>query len=81
MRRIRTSAESTFGTGRNTLRDIGRTTSTSQASWTSTEGIPYAFVPGFAASRPAISRCTIKHHSSVSGNSSIVFRMAGVATP
>ena len=35
-----TSTESTFGTGWNTVREIGRSTFTSQASWASTLGTP-----------------------------------------
>ena len=35
-----TSTESTRGTGRNTVRDTGRSTRTSQASWASTDGTP-----------------------------------------
>ena len=42
-RRVRpTSTESTFGTGWKTVRETGRRTRTSQASWASTEGTPYA---------------------------------------
>ncbi len=36
----RRSTESTFGTGRNTVRATGRSTLTSQASWASTDGTP-----------------------------------------
>ena len=39
-RRSPSSTESTFGTGRNTVREMGRSTFTSQASWDNTEGTP-----------------------------------------
>ena len=39
-RRRPTSTESTFGTGWKTLRDTGRSTRTSHASWASTDGAP-----------------------------------------
>ena len=39
-RRSPSSTESTLGTGRNTLRDTGRSTLTSQANWASTDGTP-----------------------------------------
>jgi len=40
MRVMPISAESTLGTGTNTVRAIGRSTRTSQASWQSTLGTP-----------------------------------------
>ena len=63
MRRKATSAESTFGRGRNTSRDTGWRPVRSVASWTSTETAPYAFVDGRAKNRSATSRCTITHQA------------------
>ena len=76
-RRKATSAESTFGSGANTLRDTGRRPSRSQASCTSTDTAPYAFVPGLAKSRSAISRCTITQKRSIVGSARMI---TGVAT-
>ena len=52
------------GTGRNTVRATGRSTLTSHASWASTDGAPYAGVPGAAASRSPTSRWTMTTHDS-----------------
>ena len=62
MRRNATSAESTFGGGRKTVRETGWSAGPrASASWTSTETAPYAFVDGAAKKRSATSRCTITH--------------------
>ena len=63
VRRNATSAESTFGGGRNTVRATGWKPVRSAASCTSTDTAPYAFVEGEAKNRSATSRCTITHHS------------------
>ena len=80
-RRSSTSTESTFGTGKNTVRETGRTTLTSHASWASTLGTPYAAVPGEAARRSPTSRCTIATQRLTLGNSAIVRRLAVAAMP
>ena len=77
-RRNATSIESTFGWGTNTLRDTARAPVRSQASWTSTDTAPYAFVPGTAKRRSPISRCTITQKRSITGSARIT---TGVATP
>ncbi len=72
VRTIFTNTESTFGTGRNTVRGIALTTFTSPASCASTELTPYAPPPGAAASRSPTSRCTITNHKATLSSSSIV---------
>ena len=79
MRRNATSAESTFGRGRNTSRETGWKPVRSVASCTSTETAPYAFVDGCAKKRSATSRCTITHQSS-SCSSARLSATIGVAT-
>ena len=80
MRRNATSAESTFGRGRNTVRETGWKPVRSAASWTRTETAPYAFVLGSAKKRSATSRCTITHQSSTLGRPSRLSTTSGVAT-
>ena len=55
------------GTGRKTVRATGRSTSTSHASWVSTERTPLARVPGGAASRSPTSRWTITTQRETAG--------------
>ncbi len=63
------------------MRATGRSTRTSHASWASTDGVPYAELPGDAASRSPTSRCTITTQLSTLGSSSIVRRMKVAAMP
>src|SRR5688572_8341594 len=80
VRRNATSAESTFGRGRNTVRATGWNPVRSAASWTSTETAPYAFVPGEAKKRSATSRWTITVHRPTLGSPSRLSATIGVAT-
>ena len=68
-----TSAESTFGGGRNTVRAIAWNPVRRALSRISTETAPYAFVPGSAKKRSATSRCTITHQLTTVG---IVVRLS-----
>ena len=61
IRRNATSAESTFGRGRNTSRDTGWKPVRSAASCTSTETAPYAFVDGLR--EEAIRDLALHHHA------------------
>ena len=79
-RRKATSAESTFGGGRKTVRETGWKPVRSAASWTSTETAPYAFVPGAAKKRSATSRWTMTHQRSIAGRPSRLSTTIGVAT-
>ena len=79
-RRNATSAESTFGGGRKTVRATGWKPVRRAASWTSTETAPYAFVDGSAKKRSATSRCTITHQSSMPGSPVRLSATIGVAT-
>jgi hypothetical protein len=63
------------------LRDTPRSTRTSQASWASTDGMPYAPLPAAAANRSPTSFCTIATHVVTPGSSSIVRRIAPAAIP
>ena len=81
MRRSPTSTESTFGTGANTERETARSTCTSQASCASTDGTPYAPLPGAAAKRSPTSFWTMPTHSPTCSSSSIVRRIAPAAMP
>ncbi len=78
-RRNATSAESTFGWGRKTVRETAWKPVRSAASWMSTETAPYAFVPGAAKKRSATSRWTITHQSSTLGRPSRLSTTSGVA--
>ena len=64
---MRTSAESTLGFGKNTFGPTRPTTSALAQYATFTDGMPYAFVPGDAASRSPTSRCTITSMRSIAG--------------
>src|SRR5579884_3708080 len=79
-RRNATSAESTFGAGRNALRATGWKPLRSHTSCTSTETAPYALVAGLANRRSATSRCTITHHRRICGRPSMLSTRIGVAT-
>src|SRR5262249_6966758 len=78
-RRNATSAESTFGRGRNTSRETAWKPVRSATSCTSTETAPYAFVPCCAKKRSATSRCTITHQESTVGARSRLSTTSGVA--
>ena len=80
-RRRPTRTESTFGTGWNTLRETGRMTRTSHASCASTDGAPYAALPGRAASRSPTSRWTIATCVVTAGSDSTTRRITVAATP
>src|SRR4051812_40857024 len=80
VRRKATSAESTFGWGRKTVRETAWEPVRSAASWTSTETAPYSFVPGCAKNLSATSRCTITHQSRRLGSPSRLSTTSGVAT-
>ena len=67
MRSKATSAESTLGGGRKTLRDTGWKPVRRASSCTSTDTAPYAFVDGRAKKRSATSRCTITHQAATDG--------------
>src|SRR5262245_37146043 len=79
-RRNATSAESTLGGGRKTVRETGWKPVRSVASWTSTETAPYAFVLGRAKSRSATSRWTITVQWPTLGRPSRLSTISGVAT-
>ena len=74
-----TSADSTFGGGRKTVRETGWKPVRTAWSRTSTETAPYAFVPGWAKKRSATSRCTITHHDPSLGERVRVSATSGVA--
>ena len=61
MRRKATSAESTFGGGRKTVRETGWKPVRRAASWTSTETAPYAFVEGVG--EEAVGDLALHHHT------------------
>ena len=61
MRRKATSAESTFGCGRKTVRETAWNPVRSAASWTSTETAPYSFVPGCA--KNLLGDLPLHHHA------------------
>ena len=69
-RRMATSAESTFGRGRNTDGGTRPTIAASAQYATLTLTAPYALVPGPAASRSPTSACTMTSMRSTKGSSS-----------
>ena len=79
-RRKATSAESTFGGGRNTVRETGWKPVRSAASCTSTETAPYAFVLG--PREQAVGDLALHHHApgSTLGSPSRLSTTSGVAT-
>src|SRR5439155_18119435 len=80
VRRKATSAESTFGRGRNTVGGTGWKPVRSATSCTRTDTAPYALVEGEAKRRSATSRCTITVQSSIPGRRSRLSAINGVAT-
>ena len=75
-----TSPESTLGAGQNTerLTEPARRTSANQAAFT--EGTPYTFEPGGAASRSATSACTMTRPCSSDGSSASRWSSTGTET-
>ena len=67
-RTMDTSPESTLGTGQNTLGGTVPTRVVAAYQDIFTEGIPYVFDPGPAASRSATSACTITSPCRQPGN-------------
>ena len=79
-RRNPTSTESTFGGGTKTVRETRWVPVRSQASCVSTDGAPYAPVPGCAKSRSPSSRWIITAQRSTVGMPCRDSMMSGVAT-
>jgi hypothetical protein len=77
---MRTRADSTRGFGRNTFGPTSPTISASAQYATFTDGMPYALVPGEAASRSPTSRCTITSKLVIAGTASSTSSTNGVAT-
>ena len=79
-RRNATSAESTFGGGRKTVRETGWKPVRSAASWRRTETAPYAFVPG--RGEETVGDLALDHddQSSRLGSPSRLSTTSGVAT-
>ena len=75
-----TSPESTFGAGQKTLRPMEPARLTSQYQAAFTEGTPYTFEPGAAASRSATSACTMTSVRSMPGNVASMCSSTGTAT-
>ena len=75
-----TNFESTPGTGQKTEREIDPAPLRSAHHAALTEGIPYSFVPGFAANRSATSACTITTPDLSVGNISNIRSKTGTET-
>ena len=75
-----TRAESTFGTGQNTLRPMVEVRRADAYQATLADGMPYVRVPGGAASRSATSACTMTTTRSRVGNRSRNVSRTGTET-